>query len=75
MKRLLIIAFVLLGVSKIYAQQSFLDNQKLFPKVGEAYREKEEMLKKEFEKKGLTYPAKYIFIRSLWKLVLPLIWK
>ncbi|MET6997953.1 L,D-transpeptidase family protein [Chitinophaga defluvii] len=64
MKRLLVIALALLGASEIYGQQSFLDNQKLFPKVGEAYREKEDLLKKEFEKKGLTYPAKYIFIRS-----------
>jgi len=64
MKRLLVIALALLGASEIYGQQSFLDNQKLFPKVGEAYREKEELLKKEFEKKGLAYPAKYIFIRS-----------
>lgn len=64
MKRILVIALALLGASEIYGQQSFLDNQKLFPKVGEAFREKEELLKKEFEKKGLAYPAKYIFIRS-----------
>ncbi|PSL46148.1 L,D-transpeptidase-like protein [Chitinophaga niastensis] len=64
MKRLVVIVLVLLGVGKLSAQQSFLDNQKMFPKVGEAYREKEELLKKEFEKKGLTYPAKYIFVRS-----------
>lgn len=64
MKRLVVIVLILLGAGKIFAQQSFLDNQKMFPKVGEAYREKEELLKKEFEKKGLTYPAKYMFIRS-----------
>ena len=64
MKRLVVIVLILLGAGKIFAQQSFLENQKMFPKVGEAYREKEELLKKEFEKKGLTYPAKYIFIRS-----------
>lgn len=64
MKRLVILAMLVLGVGTLSAQQSFLDNQKMFPKVGEAYREKEELLKKEFEKKGLTYPAKYIFVRS-----------
>ena len=64
MKRLVVIVLILLGAGKIFAQQSFIDNQKMFPKVGEAYREKEELLKKEFEKKGLTYPAKYMFIRS-----------
>jgi murein L,D-transpeptidase YafK len=36
----------------------------MFPKVGYAYRDKEEQLRKEFEKKGLVYPAKYIFLRS-----------
>lgn len=64
MKRLVVIVLVLLGAGNLFAQQSFLENQKMFPKVGEAYREKEELLKKEFEKKGLTYPAKYMFIRS-----------
>ncbi|QJB30242.1 L,D-transpeptidase family protein [Chitinophaga oryzae] len=64
MKRLVVLAMLLLGAGTLSAQQSFLDNQKMFPKVGEAYREKEELLKKEFEKKGLTYPAKYIFVRS-----------
>ncbi len=48
----------------LHAQQSFLENQKLFPKVGDAYRTKEEALRKEFEKKGFTYPAKYIYLRS-----------
>ncbi|RAJ06885.1 L,D-transpeptidase-like protein [Chitinophaga skermanii] len=64
MKYLLIAALLLMGASAAMAQQSFLDNQKLFPRVGEAYRAKEEMIKKEFEKKGLTYPAKFIYIRS-----------
>ncbi|MEC5143731.1 L,D-transpeptidase family protein [Chitinophaga sp. 212800010-3] len=64
MKRLVVIVLILLGAGRIFAQQSFLENQKMFPKVGEAYREKEELLKKEFEKKGLAYPAKYIFVRS-----------
>lgn len=64
MKRLVVFVLLLLGAGKTFAQQSFLENQKMFPKVGEAFREKEEYLKKEFAKKGLTYPAKYIFVRS-----------
>jgi len=64
MKRLVVFVLLLLGAGDLFAQQSFLENQKMFPKVGEAYREKEELLKKEFEKKGLTYPARYIFVRS-----------
>lgn len=64
MKRFLVaIALTVSGLA-VQAQQSFLENQKLFPKVGEAFREKEEHLKKEFEQKGLAYPARYIFIRS-----------
>jgi murein L,D-transpeptidase YafK len=64
MKRIIVAVFLMLSVYGVRAQQSFLENQKLFPKVGVAFREKEEALKKEFEKKGLAYPAKYIFLRS-----------
>lgn len=64
MKRIIVAVMLMLSVYGVQAQQSFLENQKLFPKVGVAFREKEEALKKEFEKKGLTYPAKYIFLRS-----------
>lgn len=65
MKRIIVAVLLMCSVSvAAQAQQSFLENQKLFPKVGVAYRDKEEALKKEFEKKGLTYPAKYIFLRS-----------
>ncbi|WP_291906204.1 L,D-transpeptidase family protein [Chitinophaga sp. CB10] len=64
MKRILALAWMLLAGGSLYAQQSFLENQKMYPKVGEAYRQKEELIRKEFEKKGLAYPARYIFIRS-----------
>lgn len=64
MKRLVVFVLMILGAGAVSAQQSFLDNQKMFPKVGEAYREKEELLRKEFQKKGLAYPARYIFVRS-----------
>jgi murein L,D-transpeptidase YafK len=64
MKQVVLAVMIMLGFGKLQAQQSFLDNQKMFPKVGYAYRDKEEQLRKEFEKKGLVYPAKYIFLRS-----------
>jgi murein L,D-transpeptidase YafK len=44
--------------------QSFLETQMAYPTVSEAYKSKEALLKKEFAEKGLTYPAKYIYIRS-----------
>ncbi|CAL1517566.1 L,D-transpeptidase family protein [Chitinophaga sp. MM2321] len=64
MKRLIVLVLMMWCAGQTSAQQSFLDNQKMFPKVGEAYREKEELLKKEFAKKGLAYPARYMFVRS-----------
>lgn len=64
MKRILFGIIILMGAANVQAQQSFLENQKLFPRVGEAFREKEESIKKEFAKKGLSYPAKQIYIRS-----------
>lgn len=64
MKRFIVAVLLLLGFSVAQAQQSFLENQKLFPKVSVAFRQKEELLKKEFEKKGLAYPARYMFVRS-----------
>lgn len=64
MKQVVLAVLMMLVVGQVLAQQSFIDNQKMFPKVGIAYSNKEEELKKEFEKKGFIYPAKYIFLRS-----------
>lgn len=44
--------------------QSFLDKQLQYATVKSAFEQKNAMLKKQFEKKGLIYPANYIFIRS-----------
>ncbi|MFZ9388709.1 MAG: L,D-transpeptidase family protein [Chitinophagaceae bacterium] len=43
---------------------SFIDYQKTFPRPGEALQRKEDTLQKQFEAKKLTWPAKYIYIRS-----------
>lgn len=45
-------------------QQDFLSFQKSFKRVGDAFRTREEGLRKEFEAKGLSWPAKYMYIRS-----------
>lgn len=45
-------------------QKDFLAFQKSFKRVGLAFEIKEDLLKKEFEAKGLTWPAKYMYIRS-----------
>jgi murein L,D-transpeptidase YafK len=43
---------------------SFIDYQKSFQRPGEALLRKEDTLKKQFESKGLKWPARYIYIRS-----------
>ena len=43
---------------------SFIDYQKTFPHASEALQSKEDTLQKQFEAKGLKWPAKYIYIRS-----------
>lgn len=57
--------FILVAVSdNVFAQNSFLQTQKGSFRVANAFTNKEEILKKEFEAKGLEWPAKYIYIRS-----------
>lgn len=54
-----------LGVVNLgFAQTSFTSLQKNITRVGNAFNNKENLLKKEFEEKGLEWPAKYIYIRS-----------
>jgi murein L,D-transpeptidase YafK len=43
---------------------SFLDYQKSFERPAEALSRKEDTLRKQFEAKKLTWPAKYIYLRS-----------
>lgn len=44
--------------------QSFLQQQMNYPVFRAAFERKDSVLKQEFEKKGLEYPAKFIFLRS-----------
>jgi len=46
------------------AQNSFIDTQKSSFRVAGAFNNKEDTLQKEFKLKGLTWPAKYVYIRS-----------
>ncbi|HSC55123.1 MAG TPA: L,D-transpeptidase family protein [Phnomibacter sp.] len=45
-------------------QKDFLSFQKSFKRVGQAFVGKEQQLQQEFEAKGLSWPAKYMYIRS-----------
>jgi murein L,D-transpeptidase YafK len=43
---------------------SFVEYQRALPRPGDALRKKEDTLQKQFEEKGLAWPAKYVYIRS-----------
>ncbi len=54
-----------LSVQKVSSSyDSFLEFQKKFTRPGEALQRKEDTLQKQFEAKGLKWPAKFIYIRS-----------
>jgi murein L,D-transpeptidase YafK len=56
-----LIIFVCVHVT---AQPSFFDYQRNFPRVADAMNRKVDTLKKQFEAKGLIWPAQQIYIRS-----------
>jgi murein L,D-transpeptidase YafK len=66
MKKLInTILFVLMLVgTESMAQNSFVDYQKSFSKVSDVFRRKEDTLKRQFAARKLSWPAKYIYIRS-----------
>ncbi len=67
--RILFIALIAMvlgqaGMAQPPMQRDFLSFQKSFVRVEKAFSEKELWLQKEFEAKGLEWPAKYMYIRS-----------
>ena len=63
--KLLLTAFIAIFFScSVNGQNSFVDYQKTFAKVADVFRRKEDTLRRQFEAKGLTWPAKYVYIRS-----------
>ncbi len=47
-----------------FAQSSFVDYQKSFGKVADVFSRREDTLKKQFAAQGLTWPAKFMYIRT-----------
>src|ERR1700691_4259725 len=43
---------------------NFLSAHRAFPKVSDMMKRKEDTLMKQFQQKGLTWPAKYVYVRS-----------
>src|SRR5947209_6732720 len=52
------------GAQTSASPYTFLDYQKSIPKVTDVVRRKEDTLMKQFEAKGLQWPARYVYIRS-----------
>ena len=48
----------------VAASINFLDYQRSFPRMSDALKHKEDTLMKQFQEKRLTWPARYIYIRS-----------
>ena len=67
MKNLLATLLIVLIAGTAMAQgpyATFVDYQKALPRPGDALRKKGDTLQKQFEAKGLKWPAKYLYIRS-----------
>jgi murein L,D-transpeptidase YafK len=46
------------------ATVNFLNYQRSFPRISDMMKRKEDTLMKQFQQKGLTWPAKYVYLRS-----------
>lgn len=62
--RSLVFVLLLFFTANTFAQPSFMDYQKNFPRVADALSRKADTLKKQFAAKGLQWPAHEIYIRS-----------
>ncbi|HYJ37088.1 MAG TPA: L,D-transpeptidase family protein [Chitinophagaceae bacterium] len=67
----IVLLFLLTGVSAqtyapgITANITFVEMQRsAYPRIGDVLSRKEDTLRKQFEEKGLKWPAKFIYIRS-----------
>ncbi len=66
MKKVLLLACSVMIISLVYAQPqaTFYDMQKSYPRVASAVTKKEDTLRKQVERAGLTWPLKQLYIRS-----------
>src|SRR5690242_1295061 len=61
--RVIFLLVAILIAGRLQAQ-TFLKEQLSYPRVSAAFQHKDSLLQKEFEARGLTYPARYIYLRS-----------
>ena len=64
LRKLLFVVLFLCLVNTLKAQQSFITQQKLFPRVDGAFKQREDSLKSQFNQLKLKYPPKQIYLRS-----------
>ena len=63
-KRIVLFLLVLAGTMPALRAQSFLQQQLQNATFRRAFDEKDTLLKREFEAKGLAYPPRYMYVRS-----------
>jgi len=63
---LIIVSFIISTVSAQTAASNFafIDYQRSFPKINDALKRKEDTLRKQFQEKGLVWPARFMYLRS-----------
>jgi murein L,D-transpeptidase YafK len=64
MKCIVLVVLLVFFVTASFAQPSFVEYQRTYPRVATALKFKEDTLKRQFEKAGLQWPAKQVYIRS-----------
>jgi murein L,D-transpeptidase YafK len=64
MKCIVSVVVLVFFVTASSAQPSFVEYQRTYPRVAAALKLKEDTLKRQFEKAGLPWPAKQVYIRS-----------
>nr|MBA3673410.1 hypothetical protein [Chitinophagaceae bacterium] len=64
LKKLLLIILIYTTPAISFSQTSYEDYKGTSFKTADIFNKKEYDLKKEFVKKGLAWPAKYVYIRS-----------
>lgn len=61
---LFILSWVFVGYSQTAYPTSFAEYQRNFPRLNDILRKKEDSLRRQFNERGLSWPAKYIYLRS-----------
>jgi murein L,D-transpeptidase YafK len=63
MIKIFVIVFLFFS-NALLAQSSFVQDQRLYTRVDNAFKQKEDSLKKQFKKQDLQWPPKQIYLRS-----------